>query len=243
MKIKNIIKIIIFLVLIIFIGYLVKKDFDKSNIPEENNNEEIKFIDEKSIVKTINNEDCKFTIRIYKQYDKLLYELYENDNLITNSNETFDIGDENSQIEELLNSFENNSHIINTNENDYIVFTIHENGSNNYSYDKLFIIFNYKLLGKLSFDLSSTIGSLEGESKDLYYISDNNYSYYLIENDKIRYLKSDTCDNLIELDKINYIENILLIVDDEISIEKRSTHTAGNFSGGVSCDNMIEYLY
>ena len=79
--------------------------------------------------------------------------------------------------------------------------------------EKLFIFNNEgKLISKLINDSSNKIKELEGEEKDLY-LNNEKYEFYLIEEDKIRYLSKDFCSE----SENNLRENTIIINNNEIN--------------------------
>ena len=237
-KVINILVIILLLICtsIVIFSIVNKKDDNNIENNDGNDNQTIVIDDDKNIINTFSNEitfnQVEHTIKINyykdKEKDKLHYEILIDENIVVQS----------SDIEDIVFPSEDDIFLINgSDEKEYLIIKIHEEDE----IEKIYVVNETNLLGELDFDLSFQIGNLEGENKELYYISENLYSQFVIEENDIRYLLVEDCES--SKDTYNFIENVLSINDNKIVVEKRSTHVGNNFTNGNNlCNDSFKII-
>lgn len=217
---KKVIKVLVIILTLICSSIVIFSLVNKTDYNDKNNKKDDTTIvndDEKNIIDSFSNEisfnqtDHIIKIEYYKVKDdsNLYCEILIDDNVILQRDD----------IEEVVFPNEEDMFLINGNdEKEYLVIKISELDK----IEKIYIINETNLLGELDIDLAFQIENLEGENKDLYFVNDNLYSQYVIEENNIRYLLAEDCEN--EKDTYNFIENVLSISDNKIVVEKRNTH-------------------
>ena len=231
-KVNKIIMIVLVAILCFsFICYLIldsyfKKDKKDDSISKDN---KLVLIENDNIKLSLNYDLIKNNENTYN----IKYNLEFNNKSIDNTFEELEYAISKKSIKNTINSFKNSDNfytLYSIDNLDYYVYIINEKTK-----DKIFIFNNNGILiSKFEIDNEINIESLEGENSEDYLIN-NNYNYYKIESDKIRYLNRESCDS----EEINLSENILTINNNVIYSEIGSSFLA---TGEFPCE-VIKEVY
>ena len=182
-----------------------------------------------------NNLSIKYLLNKTNESTYLFnYELLFNDKRISNTHIDLTYALSELDKNKLLDMFKNNSeiHLIKGLDNvDYYLLIVKD------FYEENLFILNQEgiLLTRLTNKSDTKINSIEGENNDLFYLN-NSYNSYLIERDKIRYLKKEEC----ETENNILVGYILNINDNVVSVEKSNDYI---YDGDVKCININENIY